>query len=134
GAGPVGLAAMMTSGLHGAARVVAIDLDANRRAQASEFGATDAVDAGADDWREQVMAMTDGMGVDVAIEAVGIPATFEMCTTIVRPGGGVANVGVHGAPVSLALDELWIHNISISMGLVNASTTAMLLRLVAQGR
>ena len=78
GAGPVGLAAMMTAGLYGAARVIALDLDANRRDQALSFGATDSVDSGADDWREQVLAMTDGFGVDVAIEAVGIPQTFEM--------------------------------------------------------
>ncbi len=76
--------------------------------------------------------MTDGLGVDVAIEAVGVPATFDACTRIVRPGGSVANVGVHGAPVELALQDLWISDISITMGLVSTSTTPMLLKLVAQ--
>ena len=132
GAGPVGLAAMMTAGLYGAARVIALDLDANRRDQALSFGATDSVDSGAADWREQVLAMTDGFGVDVAIEAVGIPATFDACTKIVRPGGTVANVGVHGAPVELALQDLWIMDLAITTGLVSTSTTPMLLKLVAQ--
>jgi len=132
GAGPVGLAAMMTAGLYGAARVIALDLDANRREQALAFGATDSVDSGAADWREQVMAMTDGFGVDVAIEAVGIPATFDACTKIVRPGGTVANVGVHGAPVELALQDLWIMDLAITTGLVSTNTTPMLLKLVAQ--
>ncbi|MGN6612716.1 MAG: zinc-dependent alcohol dehydrogenase family protein [Angustibacter sp.] len=132
GAGPVGLAAMMTAGLYGAARVIAIDLDDNRLQQAKQFGATDGVNSGAADVVEQVKAMTDGLGVDVAIEAVGIPATFDLCTKLVRPGGAVANVGVHGAPVELALQDLWISDIQITMGLVSTSTTPMLLKLVAQ--
>jgi alcohol dehydrogenase len=132
GAGPVGLAAMMTAGLYGAARVIALDLDANRLDMARSFGATDVVSSGDADWADQVRAMTDGLGVDVAIEAVGVPATFEACTRIVRPGGSVANVGVHGAPVELALQDLWISDISITMGLVSTSTTPMLLKLVAQ--
>ena len=134
GAGPVGLAAIATAGLYGAATVVAIDLDANRLGKAKEFGATDTVLSGSADWKEQVLARTDGHGVDVAIEAVGVPATFAMCTDIVRPGGSVANVGVHGKPVELHLEDLWIQNITISMGLVNTNTTPMLLKLVAQGR
>ncbi|WP_122818486.1 zinc-dependent alcohol dehydrogenase family protein [Nocardioides pantholopis] len=132
GAGPVGLAAMMTAGLYGAARVIALDLDENRRDRALSFGATEQVDSAADDWVEQVMAMTDGLGVDVAIEAVGVPATFDACTKIVRPGGTVANVGVHGGPVELNLQDLWISDIAITMGLVSTSTTPMLLKLVAQ--
>ncbi len=132
GSGPVGLAAMMTAGLYGAARVIALDLDAGRLEKARRFGATDTVNTGAADWVEQVMAKTDGLGVDVAIEAVGIPETFTACTKIVRPGGSVANVGVHGAPVELALQDLWIQDLSITMGLVSTSTTPMLLKLVAQ--
>ena len=132
GAGPVGLAAIMTAGLYGAARIIALDLDDNRLEQAMAFGATDVVNSGAADWMDQVKSMTDGFGVDVAIEAVGIPATFEACTKIVRPGGSVANVGVHGAPVELALQDLWIMDLSITMGLVSANTTPMLLKLVAQ--
>ncbi|TFD61586.1 alcohol dehydrogenase [Cryobacterium suzukii] len=131
GAGPVGLAAIATAGLYGAASIIAIDLDENRLEQARSFGATDTVVSGAADWKDQVLALTDGAGVDVAIEAVGIPATFTMATEIVRPGGNIANVGVHGKPVDLHLENLWIQNINISMGLVNANTTKMLLKLVA---
>ncbi|MDF9752763.1 zinc-dependent alcohol dehydrogenase family protein [Arthrobacter sp. ES3-54] len=132
GAGPVGLAAICTAGLYGAATIIAVDLDANRLEKSREFGATDVVLSSAPDWREQVMVLTDGQGVDVAIEAVGIPATFTMCTEIVRPGGNVANVGVHGKAVELHVEDLWIRNINISMGLVNTNTTPMLLKLVAQ--
>lgn len=130
GAGPVGLAVIATAGLYGAAQVVAIDLDENRLDLAKQVGATHCVNSGASDWKEQVLSLTDGYGVDVAVEAVGVPATFDMCTQIVRPGGNVANVGVHGKPVQLDLQELWIKNINISMGLVNTTTLAMLLKLV----
>ncbi len=132
GAGPVGLAAIATAGLYGAARIIAIDLDENRLIKSKEFGATDYVLASAPDWKSQVMAMTDGAGVDVAIEAVGTPITFTMSVEIVRPGGHVANVGVHGKPVELHVENLWIHNITIGMGLVNTNTTPMLLKLIAQ--
>lgn len=132
GAGPVGLAAIMTAGLYGAARIIALDLDDNRLDEARSFGATDTVNSADPEWAEKVKAMTDGFGVDVAIEAVGIPGTFDACTRIVRPGGSVANVGVHGAPVELALQDLWIMDLSITMGLVSTSTTPMLLKLVAQ--
>ena len=134
GAGPVGLAVMATAGLYGAARIVAVDLDANRVEQAEKFGATDGVNSGDADWKEQIIALTDGWGVDVAIEAVGLPQTFQMATEIVRPGGRVANVGVHGTSVDLQLQNLWIHNIAITMGLVNSNTTPLLLKLVASGR
>ncbi|MDN3905420.1 zinc-dependent alcohol dehydrogenase family protein [Arthrobacter sp. YD2] len=134
GAGPVGLAVIATAKLYGAAKVIAVDLDANRVEQARKFGATHGVNSGDADWRDQIMAQTDGWGVDVAVEAVGIPTTFDMCTRIVRPGGNVANVGVHGKPVSLELDRLWIENIDISMGLVNTNTLPMLLKLVAEGK
>jgi alcohol dehydrogenase len=132
GAGPVGLAAIATAGLYGAATIIAVDLDGNRLEKSRGFGATHVVLSGDSNWKEQVLGLTDGQGVDVAIEAVGIPATFSMCTEIVRPGGNVANVGVHGKPVELHMEDLWIKNISISMGLVNANTTPMLLKLVAQ--
>jgi alcohol dehydrogenase len=135
GAGPVGLSAIMTAGLYGPSRVIAIDLDDNRLELAQTFGATDAINSGSDDWYEQVMAMTDGgLGVDVAIEAVGIPQTFDMCTSLIRPGGSVANVGVHGKSVELDLQDLWIKDVSITTGLVSATTTPMLLKLVAQGK
>ncbi|MFV0432997.1 MAG: zinc-dependent alcohol dehydrogenase family protein [Leucobacter sp.] len=132
GAGPVGLAAVMTARLNGPSKVVAVDLDDNRLERAREFGATDTVNSGDADWKDQVLALTDGLGVDVAIEAVGIPDTFTGATQIVRPGGTVANVGVHGKPVELAINELWISDIAITMGLVSTSTLGMLLKMVAE--
>jgi alcohol dehydrogenase len=132
GAGPVGLAVIATAGLYGAAQVIAIDLDQNRLDLAKQVGATHCVSSGSADWKEQVLALTDGYGVDVAVEAVGIPATFDMCLQLVRPGGNVANVGVHGRSVQLHLQDLWIKNINISMGLVNTTSLGMLLKLVAQ--
>jgi alcohol dehydrogenase len=135
GAGPVGLSAMMTAELYGASRVIAVDLDENRLAQAKTFGATDIVNSGGADWMDELMAMTDGgLGVDVAIEAVGIPQTFHMATDIIRVGGTVANVGVHGKSVELKLQELWIKDIAITTGLVSATSTQMLLRMVTQGK
>ncbi len=132
GSGPVGLSAVMTARLYGPSKVIAIDLDNSRLARAADFGATNTVNSGDSDWKEQVLALTDGLGVDVAIEAVGVPETFTMATVIVRPGGNVANIGVHGKSVDLALNELWIQNIDISMGLVNTNTLGMLLKLVAE--
>ena len=132
GSGPVGLSAVMTSRLYGPSKIIAIDLDDSRLKRASDFGATDSVNSGDADWKNQVMALTDGQGVDVAIEAVGTPLTFTMATEVVRPGGHVANIGVHGKSVDLKLNELWIRNIDISMGLVNTNTLGMLLKLVAE--
>jgi alcohol dehydrogenase len=135
GAGPVGLSAIMTAGLYGPSRVIAIDLDDNRLEVAKKFGASDAINNSAGDWHERVMAMTaGGLGVDVAIEAVGIPKTFDMCVSMIRPGATVANAGVHGQSVELDLQELWIKDITITTGLVSATTTPMLLKLVAQGK
>jgi alcohol dehydrogenase len=132
GSGPVGLSAVMTARLYGPSMIIAIDLDEARLKRALDFGATETVNSADSDWKKQVFALTDGAGVDVAIEAVGLPQTFTMATEIVRPGGTVANIGVHGKPVELALNELWIKNINISMGLVNTNTLGMLLKLVAE--
>ena len=134
GAGPVGLSAVLTAALYGPAKVISVDLDDNRLQLAKKFGATNGVNSGADDWKEQVFALTDGEGVDVAIEAVGIPPTLQMATEIVRPGGHVANIGVHGKPVEIAMEKLWTKNIDITMGLVNTSSLQMLLNLVAAGK
>ena len=134
GAGPVGLAAMTTAALYGPSRVIAIDIDPNRVEQAKRFGASDGVVSTDADWKEQVLALTDGLGVDVAIEAVGVPATWDMSLAIVRPGGHVANVGVHGKPVSFPLETAWIQNLTITTGLVNTDTSRMLIKLLAQGR
>jgi alcohol dehydrogenase len=132
GSGPVGLAAVTTARLYGPSKIIAIDVDDARLKRSPDFGASDTVNSSDADWKEQVLGLTDGQGVDVAIEAVGLPATFTMATQIVRPGGHVANIGVHGKSVDLALNELWIRNIDISMGLVNTNTLGMLLKLVTQ--
>ncbi|MDI3329127.1 MAG: zinc-dependent alcohol dehydrogenase family protein [Micrococcus sp.] len=134
GAGPIGLAVILTSSLHGAAQVLALDLEQARLELARSFGATEVVLASSPQWRDTVLELTDGQGVDVAVEAVGVPETFQMAVGLVRPGGHVANVGVHGTPVELHLEDLWIQNITITTGLVNTNTTPMLLRLVASGR
>lgn len=133
GTGPVGMAVIMTARLHGAAKIIAVDLDQSRLDKALQAGATHAVNSGGPDWHEKVMALTDGLGVHTAVEAVGIPQTFDMSTELVRPGGTVANVGVHGTSVELKLQDLWIKDIAITTGLVSATTTPMLLPLVAQG-
>jgi alcohol dehydrogenase len=135
GAGPVGLAAMMTARLYGPSRVVAIDKADSRLEKArTQFGADVTVNSDADDPAEVVMDLSEGLGADVAIEAVGIPETFELCTDLVRPGGRVANVGVHGHPATLHLERLWIRNITITTGLVDTRSTPTLLRLVSEGR
>jgi alcohol dehydrogenase len=133
GAGPVGLAAMMTAAIAGAGRIIAVDLAESRLKHAREFGATHTVVSG-DDTDQQISDITGGAGVDVAIEAVGVPATFDLCTRIVRPGGTVANIGVHGAPTTLHLEELWIKNITITTGLVSGNTVPTLLALARDGR
>jgi alcohol dehydrogenase len=134
GTGPVGLAAIMTCKLLGPSRVVAIDMSDRRLARARQFGADTTIDNSVDDPLERVRELGDGLGVDVAIEAVGVPATFELCTEIVRPGGRVANIGVHGEPVELHLETLWIKNVTITTGLVDTYSTPRLLRLIAERR
>jgi alcohol dehydrogenase len=133
GAGPVGLAAIMTGAIAGASRIIAVDLAESRLKHAEACGATHTVVAG-DDAEAQIADITGGEGVDVAIEAVGIPATFDLCTRIVKPGGTVANIGVHGAPTTLHLEDLWIKNITITTGLVSGSTVPTLMQLVRDGR
>jgi alcohol dehydrogenase len=133
GAGPVGLAAMMAASVTGASRIIAVDIAASRLKRARDFGATHTV-VSDEDAEQQIRELTDGHGVDVAMEAVGLPATFDLCTRIVRPGGTVANIGVHGAPTTLHLEELWIKNITITTGLVSGATIPTLLQLVRHGR
>ena len=133
GAGPIGLAAVTTAKLYSPSAIVVIDLAEPRRRAAEALGAT-AIDPGSDDPGEVIRAMTGGLGADTVMEAVGTPATFEMCTRLVRPGGHVANIGVHGKPATLHLEELWIRNITITTGLVDTRTTPTLLRLLAAGQ
>jgi alcohol dehydrogenase len=134
GAGPIGLAAIMTAKLFTPARIIAIDLADARLGKALEFGADNVVNNGTEDAVQRVNEWTAGLGADVAIEAVGVPATFELCTEIVRPGGRVANVGVHGHPATLHLETLWIRDVTIMTGLVDTFTTPRLLDLIAAGR
>lgn len=133
GTGAVGLAAILTAGLYGASRIIGIDTNAFRMEKAREFGATDVVTAG-EGARDEVIALTDGLGVDVAIEAVGYPETLELALSLVRPRGRVANVGVHGVPVPFPMEALWVQNLNVSMGLVDATSTSTLLKMVASGR
>ncbi|MGW1065074.1 zinc-dependent alcohol dehydrogenase family protein [Streptomyces aureus] len=133
GAGPIGLAAIATARLFSPERVVAVDRAASRLEAARKLGA-DAV-ADADEDPEQLIAdLTDGLGADVVIEAVGVPESFELCTRMVRPGGHVANIGVHGRPATLHLEDLWIKNVTITTGLVDTHSTPTLLRMAAAGR
>jgi alcohol dehydrogenase len=133
GAGPIGLAALATARLFTPSRVVVVDPAAPRRDKAAALGA-DATLAPDDDVLAHVQSLTDGLGADVAIEAVGIPETFELCADLVRPGGHVANVGVHGAPATLHLEKLWIRDVTVTTGLVDTRTTPLLLRLLSEGK
>lgn len=130
GAGPVGLAALLTAQFYSPAQLIVVDLDKNRLEVAKRFGATDTIDSSSGDPAAAVMQLTGGRGVDTAIEAVGVPATFVLCERIVAAGGTIANIGVHGAKVDLHLDTLWAHNISITTRLVDTVTTSMLLKTV----
>ena len=134
GAGPIGLAAIMTARLLTPGRIVAIDLADARLAKARELGADFAINSGSLDVAQAVLELTSGMGADVAIEAVGVPATFELAAELVGPGGRVANVGVHGRPATLHLEKLWIRDVTITTGLVDTTTIPQLLELIRHGR
>ncbi|MFC7865030.1 zinc-dependent alcohol dehydrogenase family protein [Streptomyces murinus] len=133
GAGPIGLAAIATARLFSPERIIAVDLAPARLEAARRFGA-DAVAEVHEAPHQLVADLTDGLGADVAIEAVGVPDTFELCTRVVRPGGHVANVGVHGKPATLHLEDLWIRDVTITTGLVDTYSTPTLLRMAAAGR
>ena len=134
GAGPIGLATVMTAKLFTPGRIVVLDIAEARLEKAQELGADVTIDNGRFDAVAEVMELTGGLGADVAIEAVGVPETFELCTELIRPGGRVANVGVHGHPATLHLERLWIRDVTITTGLVDTYTTPKLLRLIAEGR
>jgi alcohol dehydrogenase len=134
GAGPIGLAAVLTAKLYTPGRIVAIDLDDSRLESAKRFGADTTINNGREDALAQVMELTDGLGADVSFEAVGVPQTFELATELIRPGGRVANIGVHGAPATLHLETLWIRDITVTTGLVDTYTIPTLMKLVASGR
>jgi len=133
GAGPIGLAAILTARLYSPSHIVVIDQAESRLQAAKQFGADTTLrpEAGVP---EAVLALTGGLGADVVIEAVGVPETFELCTALVRPGGRVANIGVHGKPATLHLEDLWIRNVTITTGLVDTYSTPTLLGMLGAGQ
>jgi alcohol dehydrogenase len=133
GAGAVGLAAILTTGLWGASKVIAVDSNKFRLGKALEFGATDVVEVNPRTVAD-IIALTDGLGVDVSIEAVGYPETLLTAASVVRPGGRIANVGVHGTPLELPMQDMWIQNVTLTMGLVDTVSIPTLLKMVASGR
>jgi alcohol dehydrogenase len=134
GSGPIGLAALLTAQFYSPAEIIMIDLDDNRLKVAKKFGATATINSTDSNAAKHVMQLTNGRGVDTAIEAVGIPATFELCQDIIAPGGTIANVGVHGKKVDLHLEKLWSHNITITTRLVDTVSIPMLLKTVQAKR
>ncbi|HLO19289.1 MAG TPA: zinc-dependent alcohol dehydrogenase family protein [Sphingomicrobium sp.] len=134
GSGPIGLAALLTAQFYSPAQIIMIDLDDNRLDCAKRFGASEVINGSDGKASEKVKAITNGRGVDTAIEAVGVPATFELCEQIVAPGGIIANIGVHGRKADLHLETLWSANIAITTRLVDTVSTPMLLKLVEAGK
>jgi alcohol dehydrogenase len=134
GSGPIGLAAMLTARLYTPGQILAIDLADSRLEGARRFGADVTINNGNEDAVAKVMELTDGLGADVALEAVGVPQTFELATELIRPGGHVANIGVHGHAATLHLEKLWIRDVTITTGLVDTFSIPQLLRLIVRGR
>jgi len=134
GSGPIGLAALLTAQFFSPGEIIMIDLDDNRLEVAKRFGATHAINSSGGHAVEALMTLTGGRGVDTAIEAVGIPATFELCEQIVAAGGIIANIGVHGVPVKLHMERLWDRNIAITTRLVDTASTPMLLKVLRAGK
>jgi len=130
GAGPIGIATLLTAQFYTPAEIIMIDQDDNRLQVAKTFGATHTINSAVENPVEKIMALTDQIGVDVAIEAVGIPETFELCEAIIAPGGHIANIGVHGKSVSLHMETLWSKNITITTRLVDTVTSPMLLKTI----
>jgi alcohol dehydrogenase len=134
GAGPIGLAAILTAKLYTPGKIVAIDLADSRLDSAIRFGADETINNGREDAVARVMELTDGLGADVAFEAVGVPQTFELSADLIRPGGHVANIGVHGRSAELHLEKLWIRDVTITTGLVDTFSIPQLMRLISSGR
>jgi len=134
GSGPVGLAALLTARFYSPAEIIMVDLDDNRLETAKRFGATAVINSADGNAVKAIMNLTSGRGVDTAIEAVGIPVTFELCEAIIAPGGTIANVGVHGVKVDLHLENLWDRNITITTRLVDTVSTPMLLETLRSRR
>jgi alcohol dehydrogenase len=134
GAGPIGLAALLTAQFYSPSRIIMVDTDDNRLEVAQKLGATEIANNAGGKAAERVMALTAERGVDVAIEAIGIPASFDICQSIVAAGGRIANIGVHGKPVQLNLDKLWDRNITLTTRLVDTVTIPMLMKIVTSGK
>lgn len=134
GAGPVGLAALLTAQFYAPSKLIVVDVDANRLEVARKLSATQTINASHENVVERVMALTDDRGVGVAMEAVGVPETFDACQQIVAAGGVLANMGVHGKAMQLNLEKLWGHNITLTTGLVDTVTTPLLLKTVMAGK
>jgi alcohol dehydrogenase len=134
GSGPIGMAALLTSQFYSPAQIIMIDQDDNRLGVAQTFGATHIINSANENAIEKIMSLTNGKGVDTAIEAVGASATFELCEEIVAAGGHIANIGVHGKSVTLHMENLWSRNITITTRLVDASSTPMLFKTVQSGK
>jgi alcohol dehydrogenase len=134
GAGPIGLAAILTAQLFTPSQIIAIDLADSRLARAGEFGADTTINNGTHDAEAMIMELTGGLGADVAIEAVGVPQTFELAAGLIRPGGHVANIGVHGHPATLHLESMWSRDVTLTTGLVDTSTIPQLMNLIQHGR
>ena len=134
GSGPIGMAALLTAQFYSPAQIIMIDQDDNRLAVAQTFGATHIINSANENAIEKIMSLTNGKGVDTAIEAVGVSATFELCEEIVAAGGYIANIGVHGKSVTLHMENLWSRNITLTTRLVDASTTPMLFKTVQSGK
>ena len=134
GAGPIGLAGILTTKLYTPGTIVAIDLADSRLDNTRLFGADETINIGREDAVARVMELTDGLGADVAFEAVGVPQSFELSAELIRPGGRVANIGLHGCPAELHLEKLWIRDVTITTGLVDTFSIPQLMRLIASGR
>ena len=134
GSGPIGLAALLTARFYSPAEIIMVDTDDNRLEMAKGFGATTVINNANGEAAKKVMGVTKERGVDVAIEATGIPATFDICQSIVTAGGHIANIGVHGKPVTLNLDKLWSHNVTLTTRLVDSVTIPLLLKTVLSGK
>lgn len=134
GAGPIGMSALLTAQFYSPANIIMVDVDDNRLEFAKTVGATHTVNSANEDAIQRVLDLTDGRGVDCAIEAVGLEATWNICQHIVKEGGHLANVGVHGKSVNFELNKLWIKNLTITTGLVNTNTTGMLLKTCCSGK
>jgi alcohol dehydrogenase len=134
GAGPIGLFAIMGAWLYSPGHIIAIDLADTRIEAAKQFGADVTVNPSRQDPAQVIAGLTDGPGADVAIEAAGVADTFELCTRLIRPGGRIANVGVHGKPATLHLEDLWTRNVTITTGLVDTRSTPTLLKPIRTGQ